>query len=84
MLGVKGRGQLSSWSDDIGIASGFGSDIGTDKGIVMSIPVELAKRHMIYGVKAYYSSIGKEHEVDELDEEEYVLKDFNVPPKYVG
>jgi len=38
---------------------------------------------MLYGLKAYAASKGWDTDIEELEEAEYVLRDFDIDPKYI-
>jgi hypothetical protein len=80
--GLPSRGQLSSWSVSEDIARGFAGGFGGNVGLLLKADYDLASDNMVCCFRTYLSAFGDDGG-DNLDEEEFLLRDFLVPPDMI-
>jgi hypothetical protein len=85
--GLRPRGVLTSWSTSRAVAEGFGTPIGDRVGLLLTIQRPMAREHVILSLSAYMRELSSfsGNEIDEymLGEEEFLLKDFEVPRRNI-
>ncbi len=85
--GLPPRGVLTSWSTNRSVAEGFASPMGGRVGLLLTIQRVMAREHVIVGLNAYFRELASRSGdvMDDymLGEEEFLLKDFEVPRRNI-
>ncbi len=85
--GLPPRGVLTSWSTNRSVAESFASPMGGRVGLLLTIQRVMAREHVVVGLNAYFRELAS-HSGDVMDdymlgEEEFLLKDFEVPRRNI-